>query len=315
LELNRFYIGDNKQILEGIDKDSVQLIYMDPPFFTGRDFYDFNDKFDSIEYFSYEFIEPRIRLCHSILKKDGVIVFHTDPKISHYMRMVLDRVFGFGNFLNEIIWYSGGNKKTKKKLGRYHDSLLVYSKGKNWKYNPIYESYENNPEYMKTTKLCPIRNKLYVTTSLINNQPNVVQRKNLRYEWNGHFRQWHISKEKMISLDADNRLQYNDKGIPRIKRYLDEMEGIPLKDIWMDINSIQMGEKVDYATQKPVKLLERIIRLFSDEEDIVMDIFAGTGTTGRAALALNRKYILMDTNEEGKKFFDKILEKRIANEN
>ena len=107
----------------------------------------------------------------------------------------------------------------------------------------------------------------------------------------------------MKQLHDENRLEYNKQGIPRIKRFLDEMDGIPLRDLWTDINNIQSGEKLQYATQKPVKLLERILQLYTDENDICLDIFAGSGTLGRAAIHLKRKYLLFDINENGKEIF------------
>ena len=108
----------------------------------------------------------------------------------------------------------------------------------------------------------------------------------------------------MASLHADNRLVHNKSNVPRIKRFLDEMNGIPLRDIWCDISNTHIGEKLSYATQKPVKLLERIVKLYSDEGDICMDIFAGSGTLGRACINENRKYILLDINPEGRDVFN-----------
>lgn len=107
----------------------------------------------------------------------------------------------------------------------------------------------------------------------------------------------------METLEKDNRLEYNKDGIPRIKRFLDEMEGIPLRDVWIDINNIQSGEKINYATQKPVKLLERIIKLYSNENNICLDIFAGSGTLGRACINTKRNYILFDINIKAMELF------------
>ena len=143
-----------------------------------------------------------------------------------------------------------------------------------------------------------------MTTALHNSQPDINPRLNLRYEWKGNDKQWYVTKEKMIELEKDNRLSYNTKNIPRIKRFLDEMSGIPLRDVWCDINNIQIGEKLKYATQKPVKLIERIIKLFSNENDVCLDIFAGSGTLGRACINENRKYLLFDINHDGKKIFE-----------
>ena len=112
----------------------------------------------------------------------------------------------------------------------------------------------------------------------------------------------------MKTLHDGNRLEYNKEGLPRIKRFLDEMEGIPLRDVWCDINNVQSGEKEDYATQKPIKLLERILKLYSNENQVCLDIFAGSGTLGRASILLKRKYILFDINEKGKEIFVKSIQ-------
>jgi DNA modification methylase len=106
----------------------------------------------------------------------------------------------------------------------------------------------------------------------------------------------------MKELDSQKRLEYNANGIPRVKKYLHEMDGIPVRDLWIDINQIQGSEKLDYATQKPVKLLERIVNMFSNKGDLVLDPFAGSGTTGRACINTNRNYIMLDINSKGKKY-------------
>jgi DNA modification methylase len=108
----------------------------------------------------------------------------------------------------------------------------------------------------------------------------------------------------MQELHSTSRLEYNTEGIPRIKRFLDELEGIPIRDTWDDISSIQSGEKTRYATQKPVKLLERLVRLYTSEDDLCLDPFAGSGTLGRACTHLKRKYILFDINPEAKEVFN-----------
>ena len=108
----------------------------------------------------------------------------------------------------------------------------------------------------------------------------------------------------METLHKEHRLEYNSSGIPRIKRFADEMDGVPIRDTWDDISSIQNGEKTKYATQKPVKLLERIVSLYSREGDLCLDPFAGSGTLGRACKALNRKHVLFDLNPEGKEVFE-----------
>lgn len=302
MELNTYYIDDNLQLLKKLDNNSIDLIYFDPPYNTGRNFYDFNDKFNTKDEY-LEFIKERLIECHRVLKNTGTVVIHIEPKISHYFRLLCDSVFGDNNFKNEIVWQTGGNAKNKYKLNRFHDTIIVYSKTSSQIFNPLYFAY--NEEYKKKSnvKYCHIHKKDYVTTAIHNSQPNVNPRLNLRYNWNGNDKQWYVSEKKMQELEKDNRLEYNKNGIPRIKRFLDEMEGIPLRDIWCDIPNIQSCEKLNYATQKPIKLLERIISLYSNKNAICLDIFAGSGTLGRACINLERKYLLFDINENGKKVF------------
>ena len=295
---NTFHVGNNLELLQQVESKSIDLIYMDPPYNTGRNFYYFEDKFADFP----QFMEVRIRECHRVLKKDGNIIIHVEPRISHRIRIICDSVFGENNFRNEIVLNSGGNAKNKYQLGRNHDTIIVYSVSPTSKFFPLYKPY--TPEYMKGLKMCSIHNKLFSTSAAHNSQPEVNPRPNLRYEWNGNERQWYFSKEKLTELHHDNRLEYNEKGIPRIKRFVDEMEGIPVRDTWDDISSIQNGEKTRYATQKPVKLLERILALYSAEGDLCMDPFAGSGTLGRACRNMNRFYILFDINPEAKDVFD-----------
>ncbi len=305
---NAYYIGDNLEHLKKVESESIDFIYFDPPYNTGRNFFNFDDRFKSVEDY-LNFIRPRVQECFRCLKPGRNIVIHIEPKISHYFRIICDEIFGLNNFKNEIVWQTGGNAKNLYQLNRFHDTLIVYSKKGKGKslFNPQYFPYDEEYKKKSSVKFCEIHKKEYVTTALHNSQPDVNPRLNLRYEWKGNKKQWYVSKEKMIELDNDNRLSYNSKNIPRVKRFLDEMAGIPLRDVWCDINNTQIGEKLKYATQKPVKLLERIISLYSNENDVCMDIFAGSGTLGRACTNKKRKYILIDINPEGKQIFEKSL--------
>ena len=304
--LNEYRIGDSRELLKQVDSESVDLIYIDPPYCTGRDFYHFDDRFKSSSDYRELLIRPLLTECYRILSDVGNIVIHVEPKVSHHIRIVLDDIFGENRFKNEIVWVSGGNHKSKKQLQRHHDSIIVYQKGKESIYNPEHKEYD--PETIKKAKTCSYRNKKYQTSALVNRQPNVVSRPNLRYTWKGNNLQWHISKERMIMLDEDNRLEYSSKtGIPRVKKYFDEMDGIPVKDVWTDIKQIQGIEKLDYATQKPISLLNRIVSMFSNEGSTVLDPCAGSGTVGRSSMLNGRNYILFDLNEDGRALFNKSL--------
>jgi adenine specific DNA methylase Mod len=297
--INEYLIGDNLEVLSKIDLN-FDFCYIDPPYNTGRNFGDFDDTFNNINEF-VSFLEPRLRLIHSKLSENGNLVIHIDANAVHYIKVLLDNIFGISNFRNEIIWTTGNQKKVKSKLMRFHDTILVYSKNKAKSiFNQILTPYSE--DYISTMK--EDARGYYSTSAAKNSQPDVIVRPNLRYDWNGHTFQWWVSKEKMQELHNDNRLEYNNKGIPRIKRYINESGGIPLRDVWTDIRSLQGPEKLGYATQKPVELLERFIKLYSNEGSNCLDIFAGSGTLGRACINTNRNYLLIDINEKGKTLFD-----------
>ena len=190
-------------------------------------------------------------------------------------------------------------------MGRNHDVLIVYGNSAHPQFFPLYKPYDDS--YKKGLKVCPRRNLLYSTSAAHNSRPHVNPRPNLTYEWNGHTKQWYVSNEKMQTLHDEGRLEYNKQGIPRIKRFMEEMQGIPVRDTWEDISSIQAVEKRDYATQKPVKLLERVLALYSKQGDVCLDPFAGSGTLGRACRTMDRNYVLMDINPHGKEVFDEVV--------
>lgn len=294
---NTFTIGDNLTLMRGLPSESVDMIYCDPPYNTGRNFFYFQDKFADFP----NFMRERLIECHRVLKRDGNIIIHVEPRISHHIRVICDDLFGEPNFKNEIVWNTGGNAKNKHQLGRSHDTLIVYGKSSKSKFFPLYKPYSD--DHLRSQKMCSFHKKLYSTSTAHNSQPEVNPRPNLNYEWNGNLRQWYFSQEKMRSLHDDNRLEYNAKGIPRVKRFLDELDGIPVRDTWEDIPSIQHREKRKYATQKPVKLIDRVLSLYSAEGDTCLDPFAGSGTLGRACRIMKRTYILFDINPEGLEVF------------
>ena len=307
--INKYNISNNTELLKKLDKASIDMIYFDPPYNTGRDFSDYKDKYGKDEYITM--ITNVIKECYRLLNKQGNIIIHVESRISHFIRNILDDVFGHKKYKNTIIWKTGGNAKNKYQLGRMHDVIIVYGKsGKNkTKFNSLYIPYDDTYRKKNSVKMCPIHKKEYVTTAAHNSQANVNPRPNLRYEWKGNTKQWYWTKERMEKLDADNRLQYNKKNIPRIKRFLNEMDGIPITDLWTDISNVQAKEKLNYATQKPIQLLDIIIKLYSNENDLLLDPFAGSGTLGRSAIKNNRQYILIDENENGKKIFEKSISK------
>jgi adenine-specific DNA-methyltransferase len=304
--LNSYIVGDNLENLRNLPSCSVDCIYTDPVYNTGRNFHDYDDRFESIEAYR-DFIDDRIKECHRVLKSTGVIIVHVEPRISHIHRCILDKYFGFNRFVNEIVWKTGGHAKNKHKLGRQHDTIIVYSKTAKYTFNPLYKEYDEKYMISNKPKVCSVSNKLYITTAAHNSKPDVNPRLNLRYEWNGHHKQWYFTREKMQELHDQHRLEYNKNGVPRIKRYIDDMDGIPVTDWFDDISNVQKGEKLDYATQKPINLINRLIKMFTSEGNIVLDIFAGSGTVGRSCIGLKRSYILFDISENAKNVFEQSI--------
>jgi len=238
---------------------------------------------------------PRLIELRRVLKRTGSIYLHCDPAASHYLKMLLDAIFGPERFVNEIIW-----KRTNAKglaFTRFagdHDTLLRYSKSDKWIWNPVYT--EHNPEYVRKFYrfIEPETGRRYTLDNLLN--PN-KDRPNLTYEFLGITRVWRWTKERMNEAYQKGVVIQSAPGrVPRLKRYLDEQEGTPIDDVWGDIKPIQAqaAERLGYPTQKPEALLDRIIKASSNEGDLVLDPFCGCGTTVAAAQKLKRRWIGID---------------------
>ncbi len=252
MELNTVYLAENLEFLGKVNDNIFDLIYIDPPFFSGVDYKEFSDLWNSLEEY-LNHMEIRVIEIHRILKETGGFYCHCDPNAVFELKILCDKVFGRNNFRREIIWNGGsvsGFKSQVKGWVRQHDSILYYTKSDNFTFNKQYTPYKE--QYIK---------------------------KMFRYR------------------DVDGRLYRKRRGG---RQYLDEKPGNAIGDVWNDIYSFQTTtrskEYLNYPTQKPEKLLERIILASSNEGDIVADFFCGTGTTLAAAHKLRRKWIGVDNN-------------------
>ncbi len=232
---------------------------------------------------------------HRVLKPTGSIYLHCDPTASHYLKVVMDAIFGPINFRNEISWKRFSAKNDPNRYGRGHDVLLFYSKGNAFTWNPQYGPFEEDyveENYRYTEEGTGRRYRL---SDLTAHKPGG----DVDYEWHGQKpyrgRHWAFSRENMDKFLADGRIVFRKTGMPVYKRYLDEMPGVPLQDMWTDIR-LHAGskERLGYATQKPLALLERLIVSSSNEGDVVLDPFCGCGTAVVAAQKLNRNWIGID---------------------
>ena len=313
------WTGDNLGILRGMNSESVDLIYLDPPFNSSRNYAApvgskaagaaFKDTWTLSDLdvawmgliadqqpAMYQVLQAaalthgkgmqsylcmmgvRLLEMRRVLKETGSIYLHCDPTASHYLKLLMDAVFGVGNFRSDITWRRTNAKGLAfKGYPNNADFLLYYSKsdGFNW----LRPFRPHSPAYIKQFYRYqePDSGRRYRISDLTN--PN-RDRPNLTYEWNGHLRVWRWTQERMQSAHNDGIIHYSSTGLASQKRYLDEMQGNPVDTIWDDIQPIQAQsqERIGYPTQKPLALLERIIKASSNEGDMVLDPFCGCAT-------------------------------------
>lgn len=296
--VNRLYWGDNLQVMSHLMKEfrgKIKLIYIDPPFDSKADYRkriklkgrQLEGDISVIEEKQYtdiwandlylQFMYERLQLMRELLAEEGTIFLHCDWHRSHYLRCILDEVFGSDNFLNEIVWRRqtpSGMKALANKLGQDHDIIYWYSKSSSYTYNPQYLPFTD--EYiMKNFTMADERGR-YKTCEI--QEP---------------------SEETLNEWKEAGLLYVTSGGKLRLKQYAHEMKGLLIDDIWTDIGAIasNSAERLDFPTQKPEALVERIIRMATDSPaDIVADFFCGSGTTLAVAQKLGRRWIGSDIN-------------------
>ncbi|MCL5959401.1 MAG: site-specific DNA-methyltransferase, partial [Chloroflexi bacterium] len=229
-----------------------------------------------------------------VLKPTGSIYLHCDPTASHYLKIVLDTIFGKQSFRNEIVWKRfSGHGNVYRSFGRVHDTIFFYTKTDKWTWNQVYRPLSERYVGSFFRYVESGTGRAYRLQNVLNPNKN---RPNLTYEWNGHVRVWKWTKEKMQELHDAGLLVYSKTGLPGLKQYLDESPGEKLHDLWDDIRPIgQSGDKnLGYQTQKPLALLERIIEASSSKGGVVLDPFCGCGSAVIAAHKLERCWIGID---------------------
>ena len=356
LETNLLYYGDNLDILRRyIPDESIDLIYLDPPFNSDRNYnvifkneagrqsdaqlLAFEDTWhwgpDAEKVYAYltnsarnegrvpdpvtsivgalrrgigenqmlaYVVEMAVRLVelHRVLKPTGSLYLHCDATASHYLRLILDSIFGPVNFVNEIIWkrsdahndYGQGAKH----LGRIHDVILFYRKSDAATFNAMYTPLPDETVKKWYRHIEKETGRLYNLADITG--PGGAAKGNPYYEFLGVKRYWRYSKERMQELYDQGLIVQSKPGtVPARKRYLDESKGVALQDVWTDIDMLRgmtKGERLGYPTQKPLALLERIIEISSNPGDVVLDPFCGCGTALVASQKLDRRWIGID---------------------
>jgi len=322
---NKLIWGDNRLILsslkngpirEEIEKNGgIKLIYIDPPFDVGADFSmdieigddTFTKKPNVLEELAYRdtwgkgadsfiaMIYERLVLMRDLLAGDGSIYVHLDYRMIHFVRNILDEIFGRDSFTNEIVWKRSLPHNDPKRYGSIHDSILYYRKSDKSVFNQQYTGLDK--EYIKSHySSIDEKGRSYQLTSLAATGPGPARRfadKEIAPPKGNH---WRYSQENIDELMKAGLIVFTSTGNPRYKRYLEDMKGPALQSIWDDVLPVnsQATERIGYPTQKPEALLERIIKASSNENDIVADIFSGSGTTLAVAEKLGRKWIGSD---------------------
>lgn len=341
------YALDNLEVMRGMDSETVHLIYADPPFnskriYQGmagtkaaghrfRDTWSWNDaKEEWLDQFANDwpviadllkvarshsdgmagylaFMAVRVIEMQRALRPDGSLYLHCDTTASSYLRNLLDCVFGSKNFRNEIVWRRyGSHNDASRRFGRIHDTILFYSKedAYTWTDNAR-EPYDD--EYIAKAYREQDATGRYATAPLHARQ---LSGGGYHFEWRGVTDVWRFSRERLDEMDAAGLIHWPERGrIPRRKVYLDETKGVPARDMILDIKPLSRAEHTGWQTQKPLALLERIIKASSNPGDIVFDPFCGCGTALVAAEQLGRRWVGADDDANAVD----VIKERIAN--
>lgn len=260
----------------------------------------------------------RLDALHKKLKPTGSLYLHCDPTAAHYLKILLDGIFGADGFANEVIWQrSMGKALMTKRLPTNHDVLLLYGgSGRTWNADAMFSAYDETDLSAKTLEKygqIDANGRRYQLTSLINPSQN---RPNLTYEFLGVTKVWRWTKARMQKVYDQGLIVQTAPGrVPRFKRFLDTQRGQPLSDVWTDIPPLnsQARERLGYPTQKPLALLDRLIRLSSKEGQTVLDPFCGCGTTIEAAQRAGRNWIGIDVAVHAIKVIEARLADRLGN--
>ena len=355
--MNRLYYGDCLTIMRDfMNLGSVDLIYLDPPFNSNRDYNNiykdetgrplpdqvegFNDMWRDLSpereealrampvlmresgvgdkavdfwrlwmqalrklqphLLSYLlYMTERLLPMRGVLKPTGSIYLHCDPTASHYIKVMMDAIFGHENFRGELVWKRTSAHSSANRPGPVHDTLLLYSAGGKYTWNQTYQAFDD--AYVET--FYPHKDVDGRRWSRADLTGAGTRGGKTGKPWRGinitaKGRHWSKPPADLDKLDLEGRIHWPKRkgGMPRLKLYLDVQQGVPLQDVWTDIRPIHnlAPERMGYATQKPIKLLERIIKASSNEGDVVLDPFCGCATTVEAAHRLGRKWIGID---------------------
>lgn len=319
---SKIFWGDNLQVMSHLlraYRGKVRLAYIDPPFDSSADYNkeikvrgsrvesdpaifeekQYTDIWVNDQYL--QFMYERLILLRELLASDGSIYLHCDMRKGHLLRCLLDEIFGASSCQNEIVWQRNYARSDSKTYNHIHDAIFFYTKGSSFPWFKQFTDYD--PDYVERFYrfVDEDTGRRYASDNLtaagLRNGSSGRPWRGYNPAENGNH--WKYTTEKLDELDAQGRIHWPESGgMPRFKRFLDEMKGRPLQSIWTDISFVSgwSGEQTNYPTQKPEALLERIIKSSSEPGDLVFDCFMGSGTTQAVAMKLGRRFIGADIN-------------------
>ena len=301
---NKIIFGDNLLALKALEQDytgKVKCIYIDPPYNTGSAFEYYDDGVEHSIWLSL--IRDRLMLLKNLLSEDGFIFVQIDNNEMAYLKVLMDEIFGRNCFINDIVWKRrGGSANPNNRLNNVTDYVLWYSKTQNADITQLYSrDDENTQNYIAERFTNLLKGRRYMLAPIERNA-KLGMRETLRYEYNGYIPQygWMMSKENLVKLDQAERLHWNGKGRPNRRVFEDDYQGQPIGNLWTDIKVINPMalERLDFdGGQKPETLLQRILLLSTKPGDLVLDSFAGTGSTAATAHKMNRKWITIELGD------------------
>ena len=327
------WTGDCLEIMRGMNSETVDLIYLDPPFNSNANYAApigsaaagaaFKDTWSlsDVDAEWINLIEQKHPAVHRVLlaamtdsdksylaymaarllemprliKRTGSIYLHCDPTMSHYLKLLMDAVFGRVQFQNHITWKRTTAHNDSRRFGRVEDHILFFTKGNTWTWNQPFQPYDER--YIARFSRTDPGGRKWSDDNLT---AKGLSGGGYEYEYKGSRSLWRVPIETMRELDANGYLHFTSKGGIRRKRYLDEMQGRPAQSVWEDISPInsQAKERMGYPTQKPLALLNRIIEASSNPGDMVLDPFCGCATTMVSADRLDRQWVGIDLSEK-----------------
>ena len=326
--LNRMIYGDNLLAMQALlagdpqtkmpsMRGKIDLIYIDPPFDSKADYRtkihlpstDIEAMPTVIEQHAYsdtwkdgtvsylEMMVPRLILMRELLSEQGSIYVHIDWHVGHYVKVIMDEIFGKDNFINEIVWRRAYSHNDGNKFGCIHDTLFLYSKSNNYFFNRVFitrNEEETVEEYSYIDEKTGKRYKSVSMNAAGQGEPKDFGKRGLLHPPGGTH--WRWSQDRINQALKEDIIFFTGNGTPRYKQFAENIEGKQIQDLWFDFMAIssQAKEKLNYGTQKPEQLVERMIQASCPENGLVADFFAGSGTTGAVAEKLKRNWIMSD---------------------